>query len=351
VRMRLGLKARNPIEWLLVRANVVPAPLAETQIAYTLARLIMVGTKLGIFDALEHGPCTAEQVAEHCGTDVVGTEKLLFALAGSGYLRPLKDSYELSAKAQKWLLRSSRHSIADKLIFQLELEWDYLERSEDYVRTGVPLDLHTSTSEREWDLYQRGMRSMAKALASETVRRIPIPGTAREMLDIGGSHGYYSVALCRRHRQLRSVILDLPAAVAQAAPLLAEEEMGDRVVHRAGNALTDDLVVETFDVIMAVQVMHHFSAEQNADLVARIARALRPGGSFVVVEAFRPATAREAGQFGALLEFYFALTSQSGTWSGAELADWQGKAGLTPHRPIMVKTVPGIGIQHATKET
>jgi hypothetical protein len=53
------------------------------------------------------------------------------------------------------------------------------------------------------------------------------------MLDIGGSHGYHSVVICRRHPGLRSVVLDLPQAIRHAAPLLADEGMGDRVVHRA----------------------------------------------------------------------------------------------------------------------
>jgi tRNA A22 N-methylase len=53
------------------------------------------------------------------------------------------------------------------------------------------------------------------------------------MLDIGGSHGYFSVVLCRKHKGMRSVILDLPKAITQAAPILAAERMEDRVVQDA----------------------------------------------------------------------------------------------------------------------
>jgi hypothetical protein len=68
-----------------------------------------------------------------------------------------------------------------------------------------------------------------------------------------------------------------------------------------------------------------------------------------VLDEFRPRTAKEAGQLGALLEFYFALTSQSGTWAAEEIADWQRQAGLEPRSPIRFRTVPGVGIQAATK--
>ena len=145
------------------------------------------------------------------------------------------------------------------------------------------------------------------------------------------------------------MVLDLPPAVEAAAPLLEAEGMGDRVVHRAGDALRDDLGDEDWDVVMIVQLVHHFSDEQNRELAARVARALRPGGVYAVMDAFRPKTPGEAGQVGAMLEFYFALTSQSGTWTPEEMADWQRSAGLAPKRPIRFRTTPGAGIQAAVK--
>src|SRR5437762_687641 len=83
------------------------------------------------------------------------------------------------------------------------------------------LDVHAAMSGDDWGLYQRGMRAQATFAVPEVARRTPVPRGARDMLDIGGSHGYFSVALCRRHAGLRATVLDLPAAVAHAAPLLA----------------------------------------------------------------------------------------------------------------------------------
>jgi SAM-dependent methyltransferase len=346
--VRIGAIPENPIEAVVARLNIAPRPLLETQMAYTLARLVMTGVKLGVFDALADGDATAEEVARRCGTDPRATEKLMFALAGAKYLKTTGASYGLTPLSRKWLLADSDHSLADKLLLQF-LEWEWMERSEDYVRTGETLELHEILEEDQWDAYQRGMRSMARALSDEATRRMPVPDGARDMLDIGGSHGYYSVALCRRHEGLRAVVLDLPEAVKQAAPLLAEEGMGDRVVHRAGDALNDDLGESAYDLVMISQLVHHFSEEQNRELAQRVARALRPGGVYGIVDAFRPATAGDAGQVGALLEFYFALTSQSGTWSPDEMAGWQRAAGLEPRKPIRFRTTPGAGIQAASK--
>jgi predicted O-methyltransferase YrrM len=347
--VRVGVIPEGLIERIVLRAGLGPVPLAETQIAFTLARLVMVATKLGTFEALADGAATAEEVAVRCQTDPRATGKLLFALASCGYVRPQNGTYELAPVARKWLLQRSPTSLADKMLFQF-LEWEWMEQAEEFVRTGRPLELHESAlREEDWRLYQRGMRSLAGAFATEAVRRMPLPHGARDMLDIGGSHGYYSVSLCRRHPELRSVVLDLPEAVEQAAPILAEEGMGDRVVHREGDALADDLGTERYDLVLIAQLVHHFDDAQNRELARRVAAALRPGGVYAILDAFRPRTAKEAGQLGALLEFYFALTSEAGTWAVEEMTEWQRQAGLQPRRPIRFRTIPGTGIQAAVK--
>ena len=178
--MKLGLVAQNPIESVMKRLNVIPAPLLETQMAYTLSRLIMVATKLGVFDLLATRPLSGARIAEECHTSRIGTEKLLFALAGAGYLNASHGDYALTPVSRKWLVTASSHSLADKMLLQF-LEWDWIVRAEDYVRTGNPLDLHNSlTADGDWDLYQRGMRAMAPSSAGELVRRskcprVPVP--------------------------------------------------------------------------------------------------------------------------------------------------------------------------------
>ena len=194
-------------------------------------------------------------------------------------------------------------------------------------------------SAEQWGLYQRGMRAQAGLLGSWLARRLPMPPDARRMLDIGGSHGYLSVALCRRHPELSAEVLDLPEAVEQAAPILAAEGMGDRVVHRAGDALTDDLGTDRYDLILAFSLVHHFDADANRAFTARCARALRPGGIFVIGDQMRPAQPSKASSQDLFFDLYFALTSRSGLWSTEEMSEWQRSAGLRPRKPM--RLIPG----------
>jgi len=347
--MRLGVIPENVIERVVLASGVVPSPLFDTMMAMLLARTVMVGTKVGVFETLAAGELSANDVAAKCRTHPDATAKLLNALAGAGYLDFEGGKFALTPLARKWLLADSPNSLYENTLFHF-LEWKLIENYEEFLQTGKPHDLHTNLeSADDWGLYQRGMRSLASTSSGETADRTPIPKSARDMLDIGGSHGFHSVAMCRRYPNLKSTVLDLPDAVAQAAPILAKEGMGDRVVHRAGNALTDDLGTEKYDVVFAAQVLHHFDDATNRELAKRVAKALRPGGVYVIQEAIRPKSPKEAGQTGGLLDLFFAFTSQAGTWSFEEMASWQRDAGLVPAKPLRFRTVPGIGQQTAAK--
>lgn len=346
--MKLKVAAEHPLERVALALGLAPVTLVDTHMAFLRARAIMVGTKLGVFDALASGPRSAAAVAQTCGTHARATEKLLSALAGSGYVTQQGETYALSPVARKWTLTGGAQSIRDKILFEF-VEWSMVERVEDYVRTGDPLDLHVEPNPERWRLYQNAMRALAGIAAPEIVRRLPVPAGATRLLDIGGSHGFYSVSLCRKHPELSAVILDLPDAIAQAAPVLAREQMGNRVQHRAGDALQDDLGEREWDVVFMAQLAHHFDADANARLAARVARALKPGGVFVIAELIRPSSASTSGQVGALLDLYFALTSQSGTWPVEEMQRWQREAGLTPRKPIFLRTMPGAAAIVATK--
>ena len=338
--MRLGVIGESLMERIIARTNVVPAPLLETQVAFSMARAIMAGVKLGIYEAIAGGAATAAEVAAACHTDPEATTKLMNTLVGCRYLSHRDGRYALTAKTRKWLLPDSPHTIADKLLFQYD-EWDIVGRYEEYITSGQPLDVHaTLTGAGAWERYQRGMRALASVSADEVADRLPLPNSPTALLDIGGSHGLYSVSVCRKHPGLRATILDLPQAIEHAAPILAREGMGDRVVHRAGNALTDDLGEAAWDAIFLSQLVHHFTDEQNRALLRRIARALKVGGACILLDAVRPSSPEDAGGIGAVLDLYFSATSHSGIWPIETMQAWQREAGLAVEAPILLRTLP-----------
>src|SRR5260370_33939141 len=151
--MRLNTHPENLLERIALRAGVVPTPLGDTIVAMTLARTIMVATKLGIFEVLAKAEYTAQDIATACGLDLHATEVLLFALAGAGYVRSKGKRYALASVARKWLLKSSPRSLYDYMLFNfLNSPWD--ERLEDFIRTVEPPHIHHDISPHQWHIYQ-----------------------------------------------------------------------------------------------------------------------------------------------------------------------------------------------------
>lgn len=344
--MRVGLMAENPLESGVIASGLVPIAMLEGY-APVYARAMVLATKLGVFEALRDGG-SAQAVAETCGTDARATEKLLNLLVTMRYVRHRSGNYTLARHVRRWLLADDPNSVRDVILMK-ELEWSWIDQLETFVMDGRPLDVHGTMTADEWSAYQRGMRAQANPLASWMARRMPVPDGARDMLDIGGSHGYLSVVLCRRHPKLRATVLDLPDAVAHAAPILEREGMGDRVVLRAGDATADDLGEAAYDLIMIFSLVHHFDDATNRTLVARAARALRPGGYLVIGDALRPSAPGKGGQQGAFFDLYFALTSQSGLWTVNEMRAWQIEAGLTPRKSISLVPGGGFALQVAER--
>ncbi len=49
----------------------------------------------------------------------------------------------------------------------------------------------------------------------------------------------------------------------------------------------------------------------------------------------------DGGQTAALLDLYFAMVSESGTWPIETMQDWLKSTGLKPLKPIWLRTMPG----------
>jgi SAM-dependent methyltransferase len=346
--MKLSARPEGLMERVAFLLNLVPLPLIDTQVAFSNARAIMAAASLGIFEQLGQGDKSADEIATSCKTNPEATKHLLNCLVGVGYARWSHGKYGMRRVHRKWLLRSSPSSVVDKLIFQLH-EWDLLGGLEDFARTGKSVDFHGSMTPAQWAVYQDGMRDVAAGPAVKLAKKLPVPNGASRLLDIGGSHGLYSIELCKRYGALKSTILELPGAIDRASAIAAREGLADRVQFRTGNALTDDLGQGTFDIVMINNVAHHFTSAQNIELARRVTRALTPGGIYSVGEFLKAAAPGEGGTVAATLDLYFALTSASGTWSLGEITSWQREAGLTPHSPIQFPSLPGWAAAPATR--
>ena len=75
----------------------------------------------------------------------------------------------------------------------------------------------------------------------------------------------------------------------------------------------------------------------------------------MIMDAIRVGSPEEArkpsGRAAAVLDVFFALTSNSGTWSVDQMQSWQRSAGLRTRRPMWLRTLPGAAVLAGTRSS
>jgi len=132
-----------------------------------------------------------------------------------------------------------------------------------------------------------GLASLAMALGGEIINRVRLPGDARQLLDVGGSHAAYSVLFCRKYPQLHATILDLLPGIEAGKRIAQQTAMTDRLSFLCADIVQDDFsapLATSFDVALYFHIAHLLPPEVNAAVLAKVAATLKPGGTLVFVD-------------------------------------------------------------------
>ena len=329
--MKVGIIPENKRDQLALEYNMVPTPFFHQQFMYTFAKALLAAHKFEIFESVKESPQTVEEVAAKTNLHRKGLKCLMNILTCGGYLKYADGVYDLTDITKKWCLKNSKYNLVNNSKMN-EIYFSWIDHLEEFVKTGEGIDIHSNLSEEQWELYQLGMEDSAKIIAGLIPLLTPMPDNPTMMLDIGGSHGLFSVKLCEHYPELSAIILDLPQAVEKAQSILQKFNMGDRVRYRKGDALTDDFGEEMYDLILISNLMHHFSLEQNIEVSKKAAKALKPGGFYIIQDYLRPETSTDMEMSGIALDIVWNISSTSGCWSLDELKDIQQMAGLSHYQ-------------------
>ena len=346
--MHYEASASNLLESLAFQLGKVPIPVLDALMPLLKARSIYAAVELGVFEALRDAALSASAVAERQHLDPEATGLLLRSLVAFEYLEQRGELYQLNRKSRA-LVRGAKDGLWGFTLWNAH-QWKTIARLEHLLETGEGVDLHGSLSSGSnqhslndpelWSRYQRAMLEIARLQAKSLAGKIPVPKGARRLLDIAGSHGLFAAELVRRHPGLTAEVIELESALEAARELAREEGIADLVSHRAGDLRRDDFGREEVDVVLLSNILHHFQAEENVDLLRRVHQCLKPGGQVAIWEIDVPASGSKAdiGDLGAL---FFRLTSNARAWRADDYAGWLREAGFAAVKVRRMLTLPG----------
>lgn len=339
--MKVITTSSNVFELIALSANLIPVPLIHTQIYPLIAKAVLEAHSLNIFEAFRTGPKSLENAAETTGLDPNALGSLLKVLAACKYLKYKQHKYSLTSMSRKWCLKSSPESLYNMQCYN-QVTWNWLGHLETFLKTGKGIQYHDNLDEREWALYQQGMENIASTISKFITALGPKLDKPKKMLDIGGSHGLFSLEYVKKYPGMSATILDLPLAVDHAEPLLRKHYKGNNIRYKKGDARKECFGIDEYDIVFVGSVMHHFTAEQNTDLCNRISTALKTKGYLVIQEFLKAEEEVKSEMITSTMDLFFNLSSNSGGWSAKDLVQFQHASGLKPLRVKKFASVPGL---------
>ncbi len=332
--------------------NQGPGPVLD--IWNTVAfRTVLAAVRLDVFEALASGSLTSTQLAQRLNASERGVNRLLDALAPLGYVERQGNRYTNTSMTTKWLLRSSPASLAPYFRYWGAIIPRLMDDLEDSIRRGrSPRNLY-EWIEHEPEVsrdFQEAMISLANFALGEVIGKLKLPSSARRLLDVGGGHAMYSVALCQKYPSLTATVFDYPQALATGRDNIERAGMTDRVTAETGNFFRDELG-GGYDVALLFNIIHGNSPEQNIELFRKVARALNSGGQLIVLEQLAGKAPLPLGNAvnGLLGLSYFHLL-QGNLYPFDEVAGWLGEAGFGRPRRINLFKAAGSSLIIGTKD-
>ena len=288
------------------------------------ARVLLTAVELGLFERLSAGARSASDLAAALGTEPLGTEILLNALAAMGMLTREQGAFALREPMAELLLPDSGQSL-HHVVRHLSHLWELWSDLSQRVSTGHRTPAHVSAESRS--ALALSMRRMARESARRLAELVARSDVHR-MVDLGGGAGAFCLAMAQRLPALHAVLVDRDdEALAFALREVRAAGLEARVEIRRADVLADDFGAD-YDLALLSSVVSTCSEAQNRHLLERVKHALRPGGRVFIRDYMLDAAMTSPPSAALFSVCMLVATSHGRVYGRAEVTRWLDEAGF-----------------------
>jgi hypothetical protein len=312
--------------------------LREMASGFRQAQILLTCFDLGVFEALDGRRATAAEVAAAIEADARGMELLLNAAAALGLLEKREGRFANAPLAQTCLAPGGPGAMAHSLRLQRAFyrRWGRLA---DAVRSGRrPEEDRRDEQAEDWVRnFVYGMYDMARPVAPTIAEALDLPGDRPlRVIDVGGCHAAYSLALARRHPLLTATVFELPAVVPFAREIIDQAGLADRVSAQAGDFQQEGLG-HGYDVALLFGVLNGEPPEGRPALIRKVYDCLDPGG-WIVLRDFVLDPDRAGPPEAAIFALQMLLATEAGGLDTSD--DWKAWLAETGFDQIHIVDLP-----------
>jgi ubiquinone/menaquinone biosynthesis C-methylase UbiE len=310
--------------------------------AFGVTRSLATAVEIGLFTRIAEGRRTIADLATACRASQRGVRMLADALTALGLCTKEGQGdgaqYGLAADAEVFLVAGKPGYVGEFILFHAFLAEEHWRRLTDCVLTGRPI-LALDRPQEGVPFWHKlvdclfGLNYPAAQRVGQELATL-YPGQPVRLLDVACGSGVWGFGAATANPRVQVTSQDLPETLEHARQRVTPLGLVGRVAWLAGDLRTLSFGEGAFDAAVLGHICHSEGAQWSRKLIAKVGRALRPGGTLVICE-FLPDPQRAQ----LVVPLLFALnmlvhTSEGDTYTVPEYTAWLAAAGFADVRTL-----------------
>jgi ubiquinone/menaquinone biosynthesis C-methylase UbiE len=291
-----------------------------------------------VFDALESGVKTVQQIGKETGASERGLRAIMNALIGLDLLKKDRQGkYSLTPESENFLLsdKPGTHAGFFKTILpHLVSRW---LRLTEVARTGQPVTAVNEETEGTEFFSQlvENIIPMSYGSAQKLGDHLKVAKTKNEIrvLDLAAGSGIWGIALTQKSPRVRVTAVDWAGMIPTTKRITQKFGVGDRFNYVEGDIL-DANFGSGYDIAILGHILHSEGDERSRKLLKKTFRALKPGGVIAIAEWLVNDERTEPAHSLMFAVQMLVNTERGDTFSFNEIKSWLGEAGFKKVRKL-----------------
>jgi O-methyltransferase/methyltransferase family protein len=321
------MAVKTSIQWARVsRASDTTAKIIEVALGFMASKQLFVASEIGLFEHLEPGPSTLDELAERMAVPRRTLRIIADAMVALGLLDCDADRYENSAAAQAYLSGQTAEDLRPLLALWDRLSYPALRQLAASVRSGRAM--RGGSPEEEQRIYSAGVEALIAGPARALARTYDF-SPHRCLLGLGGGIGAFLVAIVDEWPELAATLLKLPAIVPLARRRVDGDSASTRIEVVSADFFTEPIPAG-HDVVILANVVHVLSPQRNRALLRRMREGVVAGARLLLIDLFTDQTRTQPLAAALLAAEFLVLAGEGDVYTEREVRGWLYTCGWQP---------------------
>jgi ubiquinone/menaquinone biosynthesis C-methylase UbiE len=268
--------------------KLTPERLQQFGFAYAPPLIISAAVNNKVFDALQGGAKTVEQLKKETGASARGLRAIMDALVGLELLKKDRQSrYSLTPESQAFLISDKPGALAGFFGSILPIITSRWLRLTDIVRDGQPAVAVNQEAEGTEFFSQlvETIIPMSYAGAQKLADHLKVAKAKEQLrvIDLAAGSGIWGIAVAQKSPRVRVTAVDWPGMIPTTKRITEKFGVRDRFDFIEGDLLETNFG-SGYDVATLGHILHSEGEQRSRQLLKKTFRALKSGGTIAVAE-------------------------------------------------------------------